>query len=267
MDSHKAIQLLKEQLQKIVELKKPPAYNPQYKIWNNTTLKILESAFGDDVVELYKSTIQTQIAMSEEHHFHLYLEVLDEKKKLLEGIISEYERFQESEPSFSGSREAYPSSVPLEDQKRLITKDVFIIHGHDSGTKETVARFISKLGLNPVILHEQSNLGRTIIEKFEDYSDASYAIALLTPDDHGSSINEKDNLNPRARQNVIFEFGYFIGKLGRERVCGLKKGYVEIPSDYSGVIYIDFDDSGAWKIALVKELKAVGFDVDADLAL
>jgi predicted nucleotide-binding protein len=147
------------------------------------------------------------------------------------------------------------------------TDGVFIIHGHDDGTKETVARFITKLGLTPIILHEHSNQGRTIIEKFEQHAQVGFALALLTPDDVGSLAGQQKDLKPRARQNVIFEFGYFMGLLGRQRVCALTKGDVEIPSDYSGVLYIPLDVSGAWRMTLVRELKSAGFNVDANLAL
>ena len=120
--------------------------------------------------------------------------------------------------------------------------------------------------MEPVILHEKPNQGRTVIEKFEDYADVGFAIALLTPDDVGNEKNKKDELNPRARQNVIFEFGFFLGQLGRKRVCGIKKNDVEIPSDYKGVLYINLDSEGAWRMQLVQELKAADIDVDANLA-
>ena len=118
-----------------------------------------------------------------------------------------------------------------------------------------------------MILDEQASQGKTIIEKFESHAQVRFAIALLTPDDTGSLSND-DTPRPRARQNVIFELGFFIGRLGRYRVCALTNGEVEIeiPSDYSGVVYIPMDDGG-WKFGLVKELKAAGFNVDANLAL
>jgi len=147
------------------------------------------------------------------------------------------------------------------------SEEIFLIHGHDDGTKETVARFITALGLKPIILHEQSNQGRTIIEKFEQHAEVGFAIALLTPDDVGALQGHNNNLKPRARQNVIFEFGYFIGRLGRHRVCALTKGNVDIPSDYAGVVYIPLDVSEAWKMHLVKELKAAGFAIDANLVM
>ena len=104
------------------------------------------------------------------------------------------------------------------------TNQVFVIHGHDESARESVARFLEKLELEPIILHEQPNKGRTIIEKFEDYADVRFAVVLLTPDDVGAVKDRADDLRPRARQNVVFEFGFFIGKLGRERVCALGEG-------------------------------------------
>ena len=139
---------------------------------------------------------------------------------------------------------------------------VFVIHGHDEAAKLDVARFLEQLDLEPVILAEQPSGGRTIMEKVEAHADVGYAVALLTADDFGSRQGD-DAVRPRARQNVIFELGYFIGRLGRERVCALTKGQPEIPSDYSGVVYIPMA-SDAWKMELIKELKAAGFDVDAN---
>jgi predicted nucleotide-binding protein len=116
-------------------------------------------------------------------------------------------------------------------------------------------------------LHEQVTQGKTIIEKFEDHADVGYAVVLITPDDTGASIKEPENIRKRARQNVIFEFGYFLGKLGRDKVIGLVKGDIEVPSDYSGVLSVPIDEQGAWRFQLVKELKSVGYDVDANKAI
>lgn len=142
-----------------------------------------------------------------------------------------------------------------------ISKRIFIVHGHDAEARETVARFISSIGLEPVILHEQANRGRTVIEKVEANSDVGFAIVLLTPDDYGRSKNN-EKLEPRARQNVLLELGYFIAKLGRERVCALKRGEVDIPSDFAGVVWEAFDDNGAWKQSLGRELEAAGLTID-----
>lgn len=139
---------------------------------------------------------------------------------------------------------------------------VFLVHGHDTELKESTARFLEKLGLKPIILHEQSSKGLTIIEKFEEYSDVAFAVVLLTPDDNGCKIGENEKFKKRARQNVIFELGYFIGKLGRKNVVGLVKDNIEIPSDFSGIIYIGIDNSDGWKMMLSKEIKAAGLNID-----
>lgn len=131
----------------------------------------------------------------------------------------------------------------------------FIIHGHNELRKLEVARFIENdLGLKSIILHEKPNQGKTIIEKFENYSSVDFAVAIWTGDDEGKSKTE-DLLKDRARQNVIFETGYFIGKLGREYVIVLFESGVEIPSDYSGVIFINFSDN--WKDHLRREIMAI----------
>ena len=158
-----------------------------------------------------------------------------------------------------------PSTPQRNDVSSTSTREVFVIHGRDNEAKQTVARFLEGLKLDPIILHEQANLGWTIIEKLEGNAQVEFAVALLTPDDVGGL--RKDNLKPRARQNVIFEFGYFIGRLGRKRVCALVKDDVDRPSDYDGVVYIPMDDSDGWKLHLIRELKDAGFPVDANRAL
>ena len=141
-------------------------------------------------------------------------------------------------------------------------KDIFIVHGHDNEAKREVDVFLRKLDFNPIILHEQTNEGKTIIEKFENYSDVSFAIILLTPDDEGRVRNKDEELKPRARQNIILELGYFMGKLGRDKVCALYKEKVEIPSDYSGILYTKMDNDSGWHMKIAREIKKSGLDVD-----
>lgn len=140
------------------------------------------------------------------------------------------------------------------------SKKVFIVHGRDNEKKESCARALEHMGLEPIILHEQPNQGKTIIEKFEEYSDVGYAVVLMTPDDLGGLKGEQQQ--ERARQNVVFELGYFIGKLGRNHVTALVDGKLEIPTDISGVVYTALDPHGLWKFALAKELNSVGYSVD-----
>jgi predicted nucleotide-binding protein len=139
--------------------------------------------------------------------------------------------------------------------------EIFIVHGRDDPVKIEVARLIERAGLKAVILHEQANEGRTIFEKFEKHGAAAgFAVVLLTPDDVGG-LNS-NVLQPRARQNVIGEMFWFAGKLGRERICALKKDEIELPSDFLGVVYTKMDHEGAWKAQLLKELEAAGYKID-----
>jgi predicted nucleotide-binding protein len=140
------------------------------------------------------------------------------------------------------------------------SRKVFIVHGHDDGARETVARFLERIGLEAIILHEQANQGRTIIEKVVANSDVGFAVVLLTPDDEGCAKGGKPE--PRARQNVLLELGYFIGRLGRDKVCALKRGTLEIPSDFAGVVWETMDSNGGWKQSLARELEAAGHSID-----
>jgi predicted nucleotide-binding protein len=145
---------------------------------------------------------------------------------------------------------------------------IFLVHGHDQLALHETARFLEKLGQEVVILREQPNQGRTIVEKFEEYADVGFAIVLLTADDHGGpKSSDPATFRHRARQNVIFELGYFIGRIGRGRVCALYQQGVEIPSDYAGVLYVELDERGAWRLEIAKELRAAGLEVDMNDAL
>lgn len=149
---------------------------------------------------------------------------------------------------------------------RAKSRRVFVVHGHDHEMKETVARTLQDLDLQPVILHEKPNLGRVIIEKILDYSDVGFAVVCLSADDVGRTRSQSsDSDRPRPRQNVLLELGFFIGKLGRTHVMPLRRpDDMEIPSDYDGVVYVAFDVAGSWRFDLIRELKACGYEVDAN---
>lgn len=146
-------------------------------------------------------------------------------------------------------------------EQQEVSNDIFIVHGRNDSVKNDIARFIEKIELSAIILHEQPNLSATIIEKFEKFADVGYAIILYTADDIGALAGEKE-MKPRARQNVLFEHGYFISKLGRKNVCAVVEENVEIPSDLSGVLFIPYDKDGLWKYKIAKEMKAAGINVD-----
>jgi predicted nucleotide-binding protein len=182
---------------------------------------------------------------------------LDQAEGFLKSRVNDLrERVGQAKPSFATSLVT----------PRTGSKRIFVVHGHDHGAKETVARFLGKLELEPIILHEQADQGRTIIEKFEAHAaDVQCAVVILTADDVASSKANLEQKEFRARQNVILELGYFVGRLGRERTFALAEHGVSLPSDVHGVIYIPLDN-GEWRLRLVKELKALGLQIDANLA-
>jgi len=143
---------------------------------------------------------------------------------------------------------------------RTTSQKIFVVHGHDDAARQAVARFIERIGFEAVILSEQASQGKTIIEKIEANSNVGFAVVLLTPDDIGGKSS--DALRPRARQNVLLELGYFMARLGRERVCALAKGDLEIPTDFAGVVWTALDEHDAWKAVLARELKAAGYAID-----
>lgn len=156
----------------------------------------------------------------------------------------------------------HQSSVITEKPTALDKSQIFIVHGHDEAAKAKTARFIEKLGLKPIILHEQASASRTVIEKIEAYSNVGFGIVLYTACDLGAKAEEHLNLKNRARQNVVFEHGYLIGKIGRENVCALVKGEIETPNDISGVVYVKMDDDDAWHLKVARELRNSGYEID-----
>lgn len=173
-----------------------------------------------------------------------------------------------------GLAELLSTEIALDSQGSVEKADfetghrIFLVHGHDERVLHEVARFLEKLELDIIILREQPSAGRTIIEKFVDYSKVGYAVVLLSPDDRGGPADLSfEEQRPRARQNVIFELGYFLRKLARNRVTALYVSGVEVPSDYSGVAFVQLDDRGAWRLELARELKAAGLALDMNRAV
>lgn len=176
--------------------------------------------------------------------------------------ITSLESVEERLPLIPEPASPMPTKRATSKQKTT-SKKIFVVHGRDVTAKLEVARFLEKVGLEPVILHEQANEGKTIIEKFENHSNATeYAIIILSPDDLGSLASKRDEAKPRARQNVVFEWGYFIGKLGRDRVNALYFEDVELPSDNDGILYTPYDNKGAWQMLAARELSKAGYDID-----
>ena len=262
----RSIKRLQGALDAISALKLKRKDSPQFEKWRRDTTVAITNTFREKPhyvihfrnIRFTPSTVFAGMGNAEYHAD--YARGLDSATSLLESMIDEIrEYWADDNPSIATSA--------TEINKLEYTNEVFVVHGRDDGAKEAVARLLTKLKLKPVILHEQPNRGRTIIEKFEEFAQVGFAIVLLTPDDTCTSQDQSKPPRPRARQNVILELGFFLGKLGRAQTFALRKDDVEIPSDYDGVIYTPMDDKGAWRMDLVRELKAAGLDVDANLAL
>ena len=229
------------------------------KKWRAFNLDMLRSMFTTD-------EYADEYASSQKHvHFHAdryndpsirdyELRMIENLRSQVASLDSIVERLQFVDESTMEQAKGETGAVPRDRTK------VFVVHGHDEGAREAVARFLGQLGIKPIILHEQANEGRTVIEKVEAHGDVGFAVVLLTPDDVGCV--KGGTPVPRARQNVLLELGYFVGRLDRKNVCALKRGDLEIPSDFGGVVYEPFDDMGGWRQKLGRELQAAGFEFD-----
>lgn len=179
----------------------------------------------------------------------------------LQGIYERLELYDD----YSETSQRTPSNEDISDNfTRILGEEVFIIHGRDEAAKHAIARFVERLGLKAIVLGEQPDDGLTIIEKLErEARNVGFAIAALTPDDVGALKDETDKqLKLRARQNVIFELGYFMGKLDRKRVCLLIKGELENPSDLDGLLYVPMNSPNEWQLKLATAMQQAGLPVD-----
>lgn len=171
----------------------------------------------------------------------------------------------------------------LKAMQEAIVPKAFLCHGRDLVTAAEVESFLEDGGVQVVILRDKPDAGQTIIEKFERNSNVNYAIVLLTPDDvgalradtesaHGDFEALAGTLHHRARQNVIFELGFFLAKLERSRVVTLYRRDhgipIELPSNYDGVQKIDMNDPvRPWRIELAREMSDAGIKLDLEKAL
>ena len=254
---------IKRALDQIPELMQMDSGSQEFIKWKRSTQIAITNTFGDnkDHLREFDSIRFTPIVLKADLFQGAYEEGLARAKATLESMLEEIEEYWPND-----GLALFPTDRSSASEQ-TITKQVFVVHGRDEGTKNIVARFLETLSLEPVILQEQPNEGRTIIEKFEEYAQAGFAVILCTPDDVGALATEQEGLTLRPRQNVVLEWGFFLGRIGRERVCALVKGNVEIPSDYAGVVYIDLDDSGGWNMKLARELSKAGLSVDLNRLL
>lgn len=229
------------------------ASTPEFTAWKMSVRRFLSRVFGEASLELKEFD-------KESFTLHIYgINTPDSEfaKACARGLLrtrAVLQTYLEDVELLNSSEDDQP--MPNTE----LSAKVFVVHGHDGEMRESVARLLEQQDIVPIVLMEQANGGKTIIEKFEEYSDVSAAICLFTPDDKilsNSGAEEKPLY--RARQNVVLEAGYFIGRLGRSRVIFISSQEVEMPSDLSGLLY---SYQGDWKISVLKDLKKMGFDID-----
>ena len=254
----KALVMMKERGEKI--LAQNPIPEPIYDTWSNTVSTIIKDVYGSRSAHLDTFVGSQRFDLDYDPDG---LQETAERAKNLERRLTVVQSLIETldiEAILPARRDSPVTSTD--------NRSVFVVHGHREAPREMTARFLEKLDLKPIILHEQPNKGRTIIEKFTDSADVGFAVILFTGDDRGGIFADPyEDQKPRVRQNVMLELGFFLGKLGRNRVCVLYEDGVEIPSDYSGVIFTKLDAGGSWKFLLAKELKAAGMRVAMNKAV
>lgn len=238
--------------------------NERFSAWKKRFAKFLDENLPGESVKINEKLTHTAFAVrSSESDADFFWRVYgNDAASFIDSLIIDI-RNGEYEPETNPTAAQGPAAKS-EEKNTAVKNRVFIVHGHDELTKVETARFIEKLGFEAIILHEQVSKGKTIIEKIETYTDVGFAIVIYTPDDLGI-IQEKasrDERKPRARQNVVFEHGYLMAKIGRDRVVPLVKGELELPSDISGVVYITDNN---WKINIAKEMKSVGYNIDLNI--
>ena len=227
---------------------------PVFQAWYNLTERFLLKLYGKESIE-YENFKNTSFSP------RIYSDIRQVISKCKEGLLTCKLTFQGYIEELK--EESEKTQVPAHAEKIEEFLKIFIVHGHDGELKQAVARIIEKQDIEAIILSENANKGRTIIEKFEDYADVGGAICLFTADDYGRAKNDATD-NTRARQNVVLETGYFMGKLGRDHVVLLADKGIEMPSDLSGVVYTD---TMSWQFDLLKELNAMGYKVDLNKLL
>ena len=263
----KAIERLSARRDAVDGLRGLDADSPEFLKWYEDVKGAFKYVFGqesDEMESLLVIEFRSHFAASiDEVNRRLardaYMSGLDEAYALIASLIDQIEDYWDDDAAST------QHGIVDEKVKAIDSKRVFVVHGRDHSTLAEVKQVLSQLGLEPVILQDLPNQGRTIIEKFEDHAQVGFAVVICTPDDEGKLAQGDREPQPRVRQNVVFEWGYFIGKLGRDRVCALIKGGVEIHSDYDGVLYVEMDDKRAWRFELIRELKKARYAVDANV--
>lgn len=215
--------------------------------WYDETIETLDATFATKARQYFSNESGFKFTVSRNSGRQFKGANLDRTEGILKRMIG----------SLSEDAKSIASSAEAKQSNR-----VFIVHGHDEKRLLEVKEILKSQNLIPVVLKDEPSGGATVIEKFEKNSDVDFVVVLVTADDVGAAKSFSEELNPRARQNVILELGYFIGRLTRSRICALNDSGVELPSDIHGVVYTVLDGGGAWRYKLLDELKHAGYHID-----
>lgn len=226
-------------------------FRAAYKKWNDYNKEIYKQSFSSQ----HSSYLNSYVA----HEHTLWgLDIIKELKEIIVAMITQMEGDIEKCALIPCKVSSATHSVSAQNS----SKDVFIVHGHDDAALKDVENFVRKIGFNPIILRDMPSTGKTVIEKIEKYTgNVCFAIVLYTPCDEGKAKEDSD-YKSRARQNVLFEHGYLCAKLTRSHVCALVKDDVEEPSDLAGIVFVRMNEK--WEFDVVKEMKAIGLDINVD---
>ncbi|WP_411165158.1 TIR domain-containing protein [Klebsiella oxytoca] len=240
-------------------------FNADYRKWSDFNSELLKRSFtNEDFKVEYEGGVFGGISLYEPS----LGEKISDSTRRLQGKIRKLESIMERLELIPISSHVAEENIEMPQNSVVKTKKVFIVHGRDEVSKTNLEVFLREIGLEPIVLHRQADVGQTVIEKFEANSDVGFAFILLTPDEiaylspEDSLPDDKRQKELRARPNVMFEFGYFVGKLGRSKVCCLYTGDVVIPSDLNGLIYKKYNSSiEEVAYSIMKDLRATGYAV------
>lgn len=274
MNDYGKLEIIYKEIDRLIEMNATTA-TQEFQDWKLKAARFLSHYFGTQSIEMEqfrktqfhpifdyddeskcieccKKGLEATKRVFETYLDDISTDMLDKAEKSMQQKLKEMRQWQHEDMLLANISQRTSMARTKEYKK------VFIVHGHDNALKQEVARMVEKQGLEAIILSEQANRGKTIIEKFEEHSDVGAAICLFTGDDYGRAADIKAEML-RARQNVVFEAGYFMGKLGRENVILIADSNIEVPSDLQGVVYTS---KTMWQTDVLRELKAIGYKVD-----
>ncbi len=252
MSDYEKLKTLYDEIDSLI-LSRVKSSDPRFETWQTKVERLLKKVYGESSEERinFLHTVFSPIVYTSYTTDVDYIEACADGLKSTKSVLSVYLE----EMADNSEEHSVPANI---EEKASDFSKVFIVHGHDDALKEAVARLVERQNIKAIILNEQANGSRALIEKLEGYSDVGGAICLFTPDDEGKEKGALE-LSARARQNVVFEAGYFMGKLGRNKTIILSNGDVELPSDMQGIVYTNNEE---WRYKTLKELKAMGYAID-----